>query len=92
MTREEFLKLLAVLEDEQLSVGECIEMTDPDGAPCFDDDGEQVINDVVQVGDGRLYIQRDGNEPESEQMVIDLLRSIDDFLPAICNALRAYWQ
>ncbi len=89
MHKEKFISLLERLQAEgEIGVAEWIEMMDGSG-PLLDADGNQIINDVVMVGDGRLYIDRDGNEPEAEQAIIDLLANLYDFLPDIIAALKA---
>lgn len=91
MTYREFLDLLRKLSEEgPTSVAEQVEMTHPNGKPYCYDDGEQVVSDVVQIGDGRLYIQRDGNEPDIEQAVIDLLDHMGEFLPDLAIAFETY--
>lgn len=90
MKRDEFIQLLERLNAEQfIGVYEDTVMTEPDGTPRMDEYGGQMVRDVVVVGDGRLYIERDDNEPDSEQAIIDLLSNIYDYIGTMLDALKA---
>jgi hypothetical protein len=91
MTETEFFELVKALSREGIEVHEQVTMYNND-EPILDADGEQVVNDVVKVGDGRLYIERDGNEPESEQVLISFLSALNDFLPDIWDGLALQWR
>lgn len=89
MDKQEFIALLESLSEADIEVKEHLVMTDTNGKPLRDHErGGQVINDVVDHGDGRLYIERSGNEQDSEQDLIDLLKYISEFLPEIIEALK----
>lgn len=88
MTKPEFINLLKAILADGIGVYEQLKMTEPDGSPLLDMDGIQEINDVVQIGDGRLYIERDGNEEDGEQNVVTLLAEIERFLPEIIRGLE----
>lgn len=91
MTSKEFLNLLKQLYDEEdLEVREQVEMTHPNGQPILDEYGVQIVNDVVKVGDGWFYIERDDNEPQSVQLVIDLLANLQDHLADLIAAFETH--
>lgn len=92
MKPDEFLNLLRRLCDEGIEVHEQIAMEHVGGKPLLDEDGIQVINDVVKVGDARLYIDRDDNDLETAQEIVTFLAKLDEFLPEIIAALEARWE
>lgn len=88
MQPKELLTLLKRLADEEIELREQIAMTTGDGNPLLDGDGNRVINDVLRVGEGWLYIEREHNEPESEQDIITLLANLGEALPVMIDALE----
>lgn len=90
MDRAQFIQMLEALQTEGIEVFELVDMTNGNGSEfLLDENGQQVVNDVVRVGDGTIYIEREGNEPESEQMIVTFLKELDNFLPDIISAMKA---
>ena len=87
--KSKIIEHLKRLQEESIGLHELVEMTEVDGTPIRDEDGIQVVNDVLVIGDGRLYIERAYDEPDSEQDLIDLLKNLEDYIPIILEALQS---
>lgn len=88
MNKQEFIALLERIAEGTTDVHEQVEMTDVGFVPLRDEYGDPIVRDVIISGDGRLYVERADDESESEQDIITLLYELDNFLPAIIDALR----
>lgn len=89
MDKRAFIEVLKRLAETGIEVHEQVGITEVDGTPVLDRYGGQVYQDVVIAGDGRIYIDRDGNEEESEADLVALLSGLDSYLTFIIAALEA---
>lgn len=80
--------LLRLAEIDHFSMHEHVKVTGYDFKPLTDEDGDPVIRDILQFGDAKIFIERDGNEPSAEQDLIDFLGTFHDFLPEIAEGLK----
>lgn len=83
----EFLRIAHDLLMSGVEVSEWVDLTDPDGTPILDADGEPLVRDVIVFGYGRVYVERDDNDPQAVQDFIDFLAALDEHLPDIVDLL-----
>lgn len=74
---DKLLDILKQIDIEGISIRENVRI-----------DGSGVV-DIVDIGDGRLYIERDGNNDDDEALLTKFLLAVIDELPELLELLQA---